>query len=67
MAMIERKPKHLPVVSDPGSLEERGVTIPVPTPTSIDIPNPWKPSSTNGAAVNQSTPPAPAKGESSDS
>ncbi|HKH65524.1 MAG TPA: hypothetical protein VKA35_08690 [Solirubrobacterales bacterium] len=33
----------LPKVPDPGTLEEHGISIPAPTPTGIDIANPWAP------------------------
>lgn len=36
----ESKP---PPIVDPRQLEEKGVTIPVPTPTATSVPNPWKP------------------------
>jgi hypothetical protein len=41
--MAEKTDKPLPETLDPSDLEEHGVTIPVPTPTGINIPNPWKP------------------------
>jgi len=56
--MIERRPKHIPVVPNPGALEEHGITIPVPTPTAIQIPNPWKPSAANGVPMSSDAPPS---------
>jgi len=35
-------------VFDPSKLEEHGVTLPVPTPTGMVVPNPWNPP--NGAS-----------------
>lgn len=36
-------PRDLRPVIDPRWLWESGVTIPAPTPTGINIQNPWKP------------------------
>lgn len=49
-------PERLPEVLDPGSLEERGITIPAPTPKGISMLNPWgKPSAVDseGAAEHE--------------
>lgn len=46
--MSQTYPEPLPKVPDPDHLEEHGVSIPAPTPTSINIPNPWKPSKNGG-------------------
>lgn len=32
-------------------LKEHGISIPVPTPTSINIPNPWKPGENGGGVA----------------
>jgi len=55
--------KPIPEVFDPRTIEEHGVTIPVPTPTAVDIPNPWKPAANGGRSPQQS--PAAAAPESS--
>ncbi|HVO54507.1 MAG TPA: hypothetical protein VMT37_08850 [Solirubrobacterales bacterium] len=53
MSLDQTKP--LPKVPDPRHLEEHGVTIPAPTPTSISIPNPWKPPQDGAAQSNGSS------------
>jgi hypothetical protein len=68
MAAMAGRPKPLPKVPDPSHLEEHGVSIPAPTPTSINIPNPWKPASSNGdgrpdSQVGQATAPDARSGE----
>lgn len=42
--MADHRMSELPRVRDPRNSDPHGVTIAAPTPTSLSIPNPWKPS-----------------------
>jgi len=59
----EPNPERLPEILDPGSLEEHGITIPVPTPTGIAMPNPWGPPSGDGESMQGAESPRPEKSD----